>query len=230
MTKESAMAKQLDDETVLAFLKANPDFLNTYPDVLDHMTAPGGGKGVVDFQKALVERLKTDKSRAQKLQKELIENARANMNNLSRIQTAILVALEAHDFESLVEALTQDLPALLDVDTINLIVETASKEIPFVNQSGIRFAKTGTIFKWLNTGDVLLQGNISGHEEMFGPGAGLVRSQALVKLEVSEKTQAILAFGSRDPLLFQPDQAIDQIGFLAQVIERCLRIWLDPQG
>lgn len=223
------MAKTLDDETVLDFLKANPDFLNTYPDVLDHMTAPGGGKGVVDFQKALVERLKTDKSRAQKIQKELIENVRANMNNLSRIQTAILVALEAHDFESLVEAVTQDLPALLDVDTINLIVETTSKEIPFVNQSGIRFAKAGTIFKWLNTGDVLLQGNISGHEEMFGPGAGLVRSQALVKLEVSEKTQAILAFGSRDPLLFQPDQAIDQIGFLAQVIERCLRIWLDTQ-
>ncbi len=221
------MPKQLDDDSVIAFLKDNPDFFNTYPEVLEHLKAPGGGKGVVDFQQALLERLKTDKTRAQKLQRELIDNVRANMSNLSRIQTAVLVALEADGFEGLVEALTQDLPALLDVDTVNIVIESTSKEIPFVNLSGIRFARQGTVHKWLNTGDVLLQSNIAGHEEVFGPGAGLVRSQALVRLEISEQTpHAFIAFGSRDPEMFQPNQAIDQIGFLAQVIERCFRIWL----
>src|SRR4051812_11702627 len=193
MKKESALAKwpkELDDEGVIAYLKAHPEFLETHPEILDHLKTPGkeGGKGVVDFQQALVERLKADKAKTQKVQRELIENVRANMNNQSRVQTAVLVILEADSFEEFIEVVTQDLPVLLDVDTVNLIIESTSKEIPFINQSGIRFARPGTVKKWLNTGDALLQDNINGHEEIFGPGAGLVKSHALVRLEISEDT------------------------------------------
>ena len=123
----------------------------------------------------LVERLKSDKSNAHKVQKELIETFRANMSNQSRIQTAVLVILEAETFEEFIETITQDLPVLLDVDTINLVIEATSKEVPFVNQSGIRFAKPGFVRSWLGDGDALLQPNINGHEEIFGPGAGLVK-------------------------------------------------------
>lgn len=230
MTKEAAMARKMDDADVIAYLKAHPEFFDTHPDILEHLKAPGvkQGKGVVDFQQALLERLKTDKSNAQRVQKALIENVRANMNNQNRIQTAVLIALEAESFEEFIETVTQDFPALLDIDTVNLVIESTSKEIPFVNQAGIRFARQGTVEKWLNTGDVLLQDNINGAEELFGPGAGLVKSHALVRVEISEKTPAgLIAFGSRDPDMFQPHQAIDQIGFLAQVIERCFRLWLD---
>lgn len=227
------MAKKLSDKEVVAYLKENPEFLGAHPEVLEHLKLPGieQGKGVVDFQQVLLEKLKTDKSAAQRLQRELIENVRANMNNHSRVQTAVLMVLEAESFEEFVETITQDFPALLDVDTVNLVIESTSKEIPFVNQAGIRFAKPGTVLKWLNTGDVLLQSNISGHEEIFGPGAGLVRSHALVRLEISEATPAsIIAFGSRDPEMFYPNQAVDQIGFLAQVVERCFRLWLSAQA
>ena len=234
--KEAAKAKRpkkLDDAGVIAYLKAHPEFLNSHPEVLEYLKAPGTpqGKGVVDFQQALLERLKSDKSNAQRLQKELIENVRANLNNQSRIQTAVLVILEAESFEEFIAAITQELPILLDVDTVNLVIESTSKEIPFVNQAGIRFAHQGTVRKWLNTGDVLLQSNINGHEDIFGPGAGLVKSQALVRLEISQSTPSgLIAFGSRDPEAFQPNQAIDQIGFLAQVVERCFRLWLDVQA
>lgn len=234
--KESAMAKapqELNDACVIAYLKANPEFLNTHPEILEHLKAPGAirGKGVVDFQQVLLEKLKADKTMSQRLQKELIENVRANMNNHSRVQTAVLMILEAESFEEFVETVTQDLPTLLDVDTVSLIIESTSKEIPFMNQSGIRFARQGTVAKWLGTGDVLLQDNINGHEDIFGPGAGLVKSHALVRLEISQATpHGIIAFGSRDPEAFQPHQAVDQIGFLAQVVERCFRIWLGVQS
>lgn len=225
--RENRMPK-LDDAAVAAYLKANPEFFETHPEALPSAQE---GKGVVDFQSRMLEKLKNDKNKVQRLQKELIENARANMHNQSRIHTAVLVALEAESFEEFVEAVTQELPVLLDVDTINLVIESTSKEIPFINQAGIRFARQGLVQKWLNTGDALLQNNINGTEEIFGPGAGLVRSQALVRLEISKDTPAgIIAFGSRDPELFQPNQAVDQIGFLAQVIERGIRIWLGIQN
>lgn len=223
---------KLSQDDVMEWLKSNRDFFKEHPQILDDLDMPGTrhGKGVVDFQSALVERLKHDKTTAHRIQKELIETFRANMNNQTRIQTAVLVLLEAESFEELVETITQDFPVLLDVDTVNVVIEATSKEIPFINQSGIRFVRQGTVAKWLGTGDALLQANINGQEEMFGPGAGLVKSHALLRLEISQNTPAgILAFGSRNPDAFQPDQAIDQIGFLAQVVERCFRIWLDVQ-
>lgn len=225
--KEAAMKNKLDDETVAAWLKANPGFFDTHPDALP---AVEQGKGVVDFQQRMLGKLKSDKTKTQNLHRELIENARANMHNQTRIQTAVLTILEAESFEEFIQVVTQDLPVLLDVDTVNLIIESTSKEIPFVNQSGIRFARIGTVAKWLSTGDALLQDNINGHEELFGPGAGLVKSHALVRLEISQETPAgIIAFGSRDPEAFMPNHAVDQIGFLAQVVERCFRIWLGLQ-
>lgn len=222
--------KDISEEDVISFLKSKKNFFRDHPEVLEHLDAPGQkhGRGVVDFQQALLERLKADKSSANKLQKDLIDTFRANMNNQNRVHTAVLVLLEADSFEEFIETMTQDFPVLLDVDTVNLIIESTSKEIPFVNLSGIRFAHVGTVEKWLGTGDALLQANINGHEEIFGPGAGLVKSHALLRLEISPNTPAgIIAFGSRVPDAFHPDQAIDQIGFLAQVVERCFRIWLD---
>ena len=221
------------EKAVIDYLKDHPDFLSKHPDILYNLELPEkeAEGGVVDFQSMLLNKLKKDKSHAQRIHKELVENARENMSNQSRIQTAILVALEAENFEEFVEVVTQDFPVLLNVDTVNVIIESTSSEIPFINQAGIRFAKQGIVEKWLSTGDALLQNNIHGSEEIFGAGAGLVRSQALIRLEISEDTPSgILAFGSRDPELFQPNHAVDQVGFLAQVIERCFRIWLGIQS
>jgi uncharacterized protein YigA (DUF484 family) len=226
----SAAAKDISEEDVIAYLRKKKDFFRDNPELLEELSAPGQdrGRGVVDFQQVLVERLKSDKSNAHKVQKELIETFRANMSNQSRIQTAVLVVLEAETFEEFVETITQDLPVLLDVDTITLVIEATSKEVPFVNVAGMRFVKPGFVRSWLGDGDALLQPNINGHEEIFGPGAGLVKSHALLRLEISTNTPAgIIAFGSRNPDAFSPEQAIDQVGFLAQVVERCFRIWLD---
>lgn len=226
----SAALKDLTAEDVVAFLKERKDFFRDHPELLDELTVTTEDRvrGVVNFQQVLLERLKKDKSNAHKVQKELIETFRANMNNQNRIQTAVLVILEAETFEEFIESVTQDLPVLLDVDTVNLIIESTSKEVPFINQSGIRFARQGFVKQWLGDGDALLQPNINGHEDIFGPGAGLVKSHALLRLEISQNTPAgIIAFGSRNPEAFTPEQAIDQIGFLAQVVERCFRIWLD---
>lgn len=226
----TAAKTPLSPTEVADFLSDNPDFFSQHPEVLDTIQLPkrNAGTGVVDFHSVLVDRLKADKSNASKLQKELIETFRANMNNQSRIHTAVLVLLEAESFEEFVETITQDFPVLLDVDTASIVIESTSKEIPFIHQAGMRFVRAGTVSRWLGTGDALLQANVNGQEEIFGPGAGLVKSHALLRLEISPKTPAgILAFGSRDPDMFQPDQAIDQIGFLAQVVERCFRLWLD---
>lgn len=225
----TAAQPTLNDDDVIAFLKQRPQFFRDHPEVLELIAPPDRSEGgVVDFQRMMVERLRADKTQAQKLQRELIDTVRANIQNYSRIQTAVLVLLEAESFEEFIQILTQDLTAILDVDVIAVAIEATSKEVPFVHQAGVRLVKRGTVARWLADGDARLESSIDGEPELFGPGAGLVKSQALLRLEISEKTPAgLIAFGARVPETFSPDQGIEHVGFLAQVIERCFRFWID---
>lgn len=220
----------LTGNDVLKFLKDNPDFLQKNPQACDLLIPPAqvSGKGLADFQTYMIERLKADKQEFEKSTREIIENARSNMNNQQRIHKSVLCLLEATSFEDFIQTITMDISAILDVDISVLVVESSAREIPHVAQSGIRIVPEGTIDRWMTGKNVLLQEDISGIEAIYGGGAALVRSQILLRVDISMDTPpAIIAFGSRDAHMFQEGQATDQILFLARVIERCFRIWLN---
>jgi len=150
------------------------------------------------------------------------------MNNQQRIHKAVLRLLEAKNFDDFIQAITMDLSAILDVDITTFVVESNGRDIPHVHTSGIRVIPEGTIDKWMTDKAIMLQDNISGIEPIYGGGAALVQSQILLRIDISLDTPpAIIAFGSRDPNMFQEGQATDQIIFLARVIERSLRMWLN---
>ena len=213
------------------FLNDNPSFLQDNPDVLDALIPPKSRPqkgGVADFQSYLIERLKADKDAVINNTRELVENARSNMNNQQRIHKAVLRLLESQNFDEFISCITMDLSSLLDVDISVLVVESNEQDIPHVHQNGIRVLPEGTIDKWMSDKSVLLQDDISGIEAIYGGGAALVRSQILLRVDISMNTPpAIVAFGSRDPNMFHDGQATDQILFLARVIERCFRSWLN---
>lgn len=232
MSESPAQAKDtpnMDAEDVIDYLRKNPKFLQQNPEAMDFLVPPKmeGGKGIADFQNYMIQRLKADKEQVITSTRELVENSRANMNNQQRVHTAVLRLLEAKSFEDFIESITADLSSILDVDIAVLVVETNGNDIPHVQTSGIRVIPGGTVDKWMQGKNVLLQDNISGIEAIYGGGATLVNSQILLRVDISMNTPpAIIAFGSRDPNLFQEGQATDQILFLARVIERCFRAWL----
>ena len=226
---EAARTHDMNNEDVIAFLKSNPKFLKEHPDLLEHLEMPSKdhGEGVADFQKFMVDKLKKDRDQALDVQKELISVARANLDIYDRIQASVLSALEARSFEEFIEIVTHDFAVIMDVDVVSIVIEANEPGIHRVHLKGVRVVSPGTVEKWLRDGDGLLQGDIKGSEEIFGPAAGLVHSQALIKMQVGSNTPlGLLAFGSRDPNMFHHDQAIDHIGFLAEVVERCIRLWL----
>lgn len=217
-------------EDVLRFLKDNPKFLQQHPEAVDLLIPPKAaqGKGVADFQSYMIQRLKADKQDVLSSTKEIVETSRANMNNQQRIHRAVLLLLEADNFDAFIQTITMDLANILDVDISVLVVEANGRDIPHVHTTGIRVIPGGTVDKWMLGKNVLLQDNISGIEAIYGGGATLVRSQILLRVDISMNTPpAILAFGSRNPDMFQDGQATDQILFLARVIERSFRAWLN---
>ncbi|MBI1301859.1 MAG: DUF484 family protein [Alphaproteobacteria bacterium] len=217
------------EEDVITFLRHNPNFLKENPEVCALLNPPStvNGKGLADFQSYMIDRLKADKESVLASTRELVENARSNMSNQHRIHLAVLRLLEAQRFDDFIQCITMDLANILSVDISVLVVEANGSDIPHVSQSGIRIIPEGTIDKWMKDKSVLLQDNISGIEAIYGGGATLVRSQILLRVDITTDTPpAILAFGSRDPNMFSEGQATDQILFLARVIERCFRSWL----
>lgn len=228
---ESPQITDLSKNDILDFLKNNPTFLQENPDVLEALIPPKKrpmrGKPA-DFQAYVIERLRADKQEISQTAEELIQNARANMNNQSRIHEGVLRLLEAQRFDDFIHAMTMDLPSILGVDMAVFVVEADGEQIPHIQTTGIRVLPSGTIDKWMEGKDVLLQDNISGIEAIYGGGATLVRSQILLRIGISMDTPpAILAFASREPDMFNEHQATDQILFLARVIERCFRTWLN---
>jgi uncharacterized protein YigA (DUF484 family) len=228
--EETKSEAGLTPKDVLAFLRDNPKFLQQNPEAVDLLVPPGkaSGKGVADFQSYMIDRLKTDKDEIAKTTKSLVETSRANMNNQQRVHKAVLRLLEANSFDDFIHCITMDLASILDVDIAVLVVESNGHEIPHVHTSGIRIIPGGTVDKWMQGKAVMLQDDITGIEQIYGGGATLVRSQILLRIGISMDTPpAVLAFGSRDPGMFEEGQATDQILFLARVIERCFRTWLN---
>lgn len=221
----------LTKDDILEFLKSNPDFLDKNPDVFEALLPikkrPKKGEPA-DFRAYMIERLKSDKDEVIETTREIVENSRANMNNQQRIHKAVLRLLEATSFDDFIQCITMDLADILNVDIAVLVVEADGQDIPHVSTSGIRVIPSGTTDRWMHEKPVLLQDNISGSEAIYGGGATLVQSQILLRVDISLDTPpAILAFGSRDPNMFTHGQATDQILFLARVIERSFRSWLN---
>lgn len=232
MTEQTLTKKQnLTDEQVYEFLTENTNFLEKYPDLLDELITPAGlsGEGVVDFQTILVEKLKQDKSRFVELQRELIEATEYNAYNWTRIQAACIALLEAEDFEDLVNIVAQDFPVILDVDVCCLVLESYGNEIPAFKHPCLSIVKPGAVRDRLGKGGyACLQGDVYGDPDIFGPAAEVIKSEALIRLDIAPKShKGMIAFGSEQADTFDPEQDIDQIAFLGQVLERFVRQFLD---
>ncbi len=234
MTRKKDSGTTLSDDDIIAFLKANPQFLNDNPDILDVLAPPRqhSGRGVVDFQQHMIKRARADRDEVLQSTREIVETTRANMNSQARVHTAVLMLLEACSFEDFIHTITMDMATILNVDIISLLVETDGQAVPHISLSGVRAVAPGVIRSVTKDKSTLLEGNIAGFEEIYGGGATLVKSQALVRLSISRDTpDALLAFGSRDPGLFQQGQGTELISFLGKVTERVFRSWLGlPQG
>ncbi|MGP1397525.1 MAG: DUF484 family protein [Inquilinaceae bacterium] len=223
-------AANLEAEDVKAYLIANPDFLSHHPDILERLTPPASARadGVVDFQAFMAERLRAEVDRLRLQQREMVASARANQSTLNRVHAAILFLLDAENFEQLIQAVTTDLAVLLDLDVACLLVESQEDREPTVLLSGVQIVPAGFVRDYLHGKDLVLESGVAGDPTIFGAGAGLVQSQALIRLTVSsEAPPCLMAMGSRDPEMFHAGMRTELIDFQARVLERCIRGWLN---
>lgn len=118
--------RKLDPDEIVAYLRDHPAFLIDHPDLLTLLTPPShhSGKGVVDMQQFMIERLQGNVEQHHRDQSELLSASRRNLSSQSRIHGAALEIIAAQDFEQMVEVITTDLAVRIDADVARLCVES----------------------------------------------------------------------------------------------------------
>jgi uncharacterized protein YigA (DUF484 family) len=215
---------------VLLFLKNHPDFLNEHPELLPVLTPPAmqHGEGVLDMQHFMLQRLRGELAKLKGQQRALIATSRSNLSSQNRIHQAVLAVIAATSFEQLIQVVTTDLGVILDVDVVTIGIERAEGPRPRLPHPGVMLLRTGMVDQLLGEREAILHGDIHGDPALFGGGAGLVRSQALLRLHVSDVTPAgLLCLGTRKADRFHAGQGTELLGFLARALERTIAAWLD---
>lgn len=228
---EAAEAAVPTAQQVLAYLRRHPDFLTQHPELLGSLTAnaPMRADGAVDMQHFMLKRAQGELRALQDAHADLVSTSRANLTSQKRIHQAALALLAAPGFPQLLEAVTTDLAVHLEVDAVALCVEAVEGAPNRVPMGGISILKPGTVDHILGEGrDSLLRPYVAGDRMLFRATAGLVRSDALLRLDLGSRApHGILAFGSRNEGRFQPGHGTDLLHFLAGILALAIRSWLD---
>lgn len=215
----------LGKEEVAAYLRHHPDFLAENPDLLKDLTAPGrwSGDGVVDIQQYMLEQLRGETDNLRDAARHVIETSRSNMAVQTRVHTAVLVLLNAGDFDQLAHIIHHDLPLPLDVDTAVIAFEDPGRPMPQLVAENVRLLAPGVIDSLVGSerDAALCSPFYDGDRAVFAEAAGLVRSAALARLRPSaDLPQGLLALGARGTETFHPNQGTELLVFLARVVER----------
>jgi len=222
---------EVTERQVVDYLLGRPDFLVKHPRILQNMAAPGRslGEGVTDFQQAMIDRLRQEIDNARGQSQELIDNSRVNMSVQSRVHECVLALVAANSFEELIQTVTTDMAVILDLDAVTLCIEAVEHSQTQIRTNGLQLLSEGTVRSLVPDGQsCILRSDISGDPDLFGAAAPLVRSDALMRLKVSDATKpALLALGSRNAAKFHPGQATELLTFLTRVLESLVRGWLD---
>ena len=140
---------------------------------------------------------------------------------------AVLALLAANSFEQLIQTVTTDFAILLDIDVVTLCIES-SNGFARAPLPGLLLLEPGDVEALLGpTRDALLEDEVAGDAAIFGAGAGLVQSEALLRLNVANAPPGLLALGTRRAGKFKPGQGTELLCFLAQTLGVTISQWLD---
>jgi uncharacterized protein YigA (DUF484 family) len=230
-SRPSPPSNEIGASDVVAYLREHPDFLDRHPEALQLVRAPARktGDDVLDFQHFMLERLRRDMARLEEERKSLISTSRGNLTSQCRVHKAVMTMLRAASFEQLMQIVTTDLAVLLDVDVVTLGVESTAARMTRLPVHGIHLLRSGAVDALLGPGrDALLISDIQADSALFGAAAGLVRSQALLRLSISRSGPiGLMCIGTRRPDTFHPGLGSELLTFLARALGITIAQWLE---
>ena len=196
------------------------------------------GGNIVDMRGIAMERLENRLDRLEDTHRSVIAAAYENLAGTNQVHRAILKLLEQRDFEAFLKVLGTDVAAILRVDRIRLVLESAEASAdaaPKVQklEDVLTVVSPGFVDHYLTGGRnipdraVTLRQVGDGSDRIYGEAADWIASEALLKLDLGQgRMPALLVIGSEDPHQFRPSQGTDLLSFFTGVFERSMKRFL----
>ena len=218
---------------------SQPDVILDDTDLMQALIAANEkamGGNIVDLRGIAMERLETRLDRLEDTHRSVIAAAYENLAGTNQIHRAILRMLDPVEFETFLRDLGGDVAEILRVDQVKLVLESVQNDAdPAVQRLGsvLSVAEPGFIDRSLTQDrggmvrQVTLRSVQNASEQIYGPNAEWIRSEACLKLDSGTgRLPGMLVLGAEDPHLFGPQQGTDLLAFFTGVFERTMRRWL----
>lgn len=228
----SESAPDLSSEEVRTYLMAHPELIADDAELIAAILPPSrvSGRNVVDMQQFVIGKLQSQVRTLRDIQSELIEASSLNSLAREQVHMAALSLLDARDFGQFIEYVTSPdgLARVLGIRAAAFCIESEHGVVS-IGSHVLRVLEPGGVARIMGGNDSFrLSANVRGSRGLYGHLADEVRSEALVRLDFSPASPpGLLALGGEAAEQFHPDQAADLLEFLARIVERCVRRWLD---
>lgn len=208
-------AADVAPRSVEAFLRAHPEFLAERPELFRALDPPRRvhGERFADHMAAM---LLAERRRVRGLEAEMdaaVSAERAGHGLTIRVRLAVLALMRCADVP---EAVTQELPALLGIETCTLLSEAPDRR-------GVVRLPRGVAARLLRAGrDAAVRPAPTEAELIHQEAAPLVRRDALVRVPVWTGHPTLLALGARDPNALPAKQSTANLAFLGRAVAAAL--------
>ncbi|AUM74301.1 DUF484 family protein [Paracoccus jeotgali] len=190
------------------------------------------GDNVIDIRGRAMSALEARLDRLEAAHENVIAAAYENQSGMATIHRAVLSLLEPVDFDGFLENLQGDVADILRIDTLVLVIETATKEGQPELGGPLTMVPAGTVAQAMmgdrrgqHWPDVILRRVSRVTEPLHG---GPVASEALIRLDLGPgRMPALLLMGADEPGRFSPAHGTDLLRFFGQAFRLLLLRWLE---
>lgn len=196
---------------VEAWLRAHPDFLSERPELYAVLTPPRRVHGPVlaDHMAAM---LAAERARMAALEAEVarvLAHGRACDGFAARIARAVLALMGTRDA---VEAVTQELPALLGLESCTLAAEAPPRR-------GVVTLPAGTVQRLIGPGrEALVRAAPAEVALLHAEAAPLIARDALARVPIPGGAPMLIALGAREAAALPESHAAPQLAFLGRAV------------
>ena len=180
---------------------------------------------VIQFEQSAVATLRERLGEAESARADLAAFARGHSGAVASIHSAVAAALEADDFDALVDVVVRQWPATLRIDFVAMALLVGDEGFR-LDANGVSRCEPALIKRAASrVGDVALRSVERGHP-LFGDAADWVRAEALVLLEADAPyPRGLLLLGQSDTAAEASDQGSQLLQFLGCSLGAMLRRW-----
>jgi uncharacterized protein YigA (DUF484 family) len=185
---------------------------------------------VIPFEERAVAHLRDRLGAVEEANQDLIAFARGHSGAVASIHSAVLAAMEADEIDALLHVVTQEWPLILGIDAVALALIVGDKGFR-ADGNGVQSVEPRLVERAIGQVDGVEMRTVRRGHPLFGPACGLIRAEALIRIECEPPLpRGLLALGQRAELSLDARHGSELLMFLGRSVAAIIRRWLiDPK-